>query len=120
MVRPSLDPAADRRGCTLPPKVAVAQTLFVDMKLANSVSVALPRIIAPASRSFAAMTASLGGMACAGVPETNDGEPAVVGMSAGIDVVLEKHGNAEHRIRLVPLPRWLSIARASSSASGLR
>ena len=46
-------------------------------KLANSVSVALPRMIAPASRNFFVMNASSGG-----TDPSSATEPAVVGMSA--------------------------------------
>src|SRR3972149_6484339 len=59
----------------------------VVMKLAYSVSVALPRMMAPASRSLRVMKASSGG-----TDPSRATEPAVVGMSKGSTLSLSRTG----------------------------
>ena len=62
------------------------------MKFANSVSVALPRTIAPARRSFRVMNASLGGIEPSSATRACRRRHVV-----GVDVVLEQHGDPEER-----------------------
>jgi hypothetical protein len=71
-------------------------------------------MIAPASRSLAVMNASFGG-----IDPANEGDPAVVGMSAVSTLSLRSTGMPNSGFVLWPRRRSLSIARASASALGL-
>ena len=80
------------------------------MKFANSVSVPLPRMIAPACRSFLVMKASSGGMEPASATE-----PAVVGMSAVSMLSFSRMGMPKSGRELSPsgcLPSALACASA--------
>src|SRR6187431_2437670 len=83
-----------------------------DRKFAHSDRLALPRMIAPAALSRAAMNASLG------VLPASAQEPAVVGMPVVLTLSLTMIGMPSSG-RLSPSRRAASAARASARAVGL-
>ena len=98
-----------------PPSGLYPDGMFVEMKFANSVSVAFPRMMAPASLSFCVMNASSGG-----TDPASEGDPAVVGMSSVSTLSFRRTGMPKSGLVLCPRRRSASRARASRIAFGLR
>ena len=118
--RPSLKPGrGSGRGSygskPNPPSGLYPDGMLVEMKLANSVSVALPRMIAPAARNCSVMKASSGG-----IEPSSELDPPVVGMSAVLTLSLRSTGMPKSGFVLWPRRRSSSRARASFRAFGFR
>src|SRR5690348_141796 len=108
---PELDPQALRSRTyglrVSPPRPLQPLVERVERKFAHSLKLALPRITAPASRSFAATVASRG----AGAP-SNASDPAVVGILSPVSMLAFSRTGIPHSG-----PRWPTLACPSRSAA---
>src|SRR5690348_11909174 len=115
---PELDPQALRSRTyglrVSPPRPLQPLVDRVERKFAHSLRLALPRITAPALRSFAATVASRG----AGAPSSAS-EPAVVGILSPVSILAFSKTGMPHNGPRSPALRCRSRWAAISIASGL-